>query len=388
MEDTYNGVGTPIEIVKGKLYWISDKNPPRSQSSAYFFWVDDDLVYEPFHKDFGPLDLAKVHRFCSELDKLVKDKKYTKYKIYHYTSLSKEKQANAAFLMGWFMIIILGFNAQEAWDMFEAYKTEFKPFRDATMGVSTYKCTIEDWLQGIYYGIKLGWYSYDTFNYKEYEYYEKVEHGDLNWIVPGKFLAFSGPSEEERDDDGWRTFTPDDYTPLFKKFGIGTIVRLNKKAYNEQRFVESGFKFEDLYFVDGTTPSKKIVKKFLKIAEAETEGVAIHWKAGLGRTGSLIALYWMKHFGFPAAAFIGWIRICRPGSILGPQQHYLWEMEQEMIELGGSEAKRDELIAGMSNLTLEDKKIAMSPEEKKIRKEGDKGQSERLLGKKRKSPIK
>ena len=59
-----------------------------------------------------------------------------------------------------------------------------------------------------------------------------------------------------------------------------------------------------------------------------------------------------------------------------------------MIELGGSEAKRDELIAGMSNLTLEDKKIAMSPEEKKIRKEGDKGQSERLLGKKRKSPIK
>lgn len=94
--------------------------------------------------------------------------------------------------------------------------------------------------------------------------------------MPGKFLAFSGPSEEDHDDDGWRTFTPDDYIPLFKKFGIGTVVRLNKKAYNEQKFIDNGFNFEDLYFVDGTTPSKKIVKKFLKIAEAESEGVAIH----------------------------------------------------------------------------------------------------------------
>ena len=177
------------------------------------------------------------------------------------------------------------------------------------MGVSTYKCTVEDCLQGLYYAIKLGWYSYKNFNYKEYEYYEKVEHGDMNWIVPGKFLAFSGPSEEERDEDGWRTFTPDDYAPLFKKFGINTVVRLNKKAYNEQRFIDKGFEFEDLYFVDGTTPSKKIVKKFLKIAEAEDEGIAIHCKAGLGRTGTLIALYCMKHFGFPASAFIGWIRI-------------------------------------------------------------------------------
>jgi len=42
------------------------------------------------------------------------------------------------------MIIILGLNAEEAWNMFGPYKTEFKPFRDATMGVSTYKCTIED----------------------------------------------------------------------------------------------------------------------------------------------------------------------------------------------------------------------------------------------------
>jgi cell division cycle 14 len=56
--------------------------------------------------------------------------------------------------------------------------------------------------------------------------------------------------------------------------------------------------------------------------------MAIHCKAGLGRTGTLIGLYAMKHFKFPAAAFIGWIRIARPGSILGPQQYYLLDMEE------------------------------------------------------------
>lgn len=132
----------------------------------------------------------------------------------------------------------------------------------------------------------------------------------------------------------------------------------------------------------------KIVKKFLAAAESEENGIAIHCKAGLGRTGSLIALYWMKHYGFPAAAFIGWIRICRPGSILGPQQHYLNEMEEEMIELGGSEKKRDELVDGMSKMSLEDRKIVMSPEEFKIKSKGEHGQGEDLYDKKRKSPGK
>jgi len=25
----------------------------------------------------------------------------------------------------------------------------------------------------------------------------------MNWIVPGKFLAFSGPSKTEKDPEGW-----------------------------------------------------------------------------------------------------------------------------------------------------------------------------------------
>jgi len=51
------------------------------------------------------------------------------------------------------------------------------------------------------------------------------------------------------------------------------------------------------------------------------------FSAGLGRTGTLIACYMMKHYKFTAAECIAWCRICRPGSIIGPQQNFLEEKQ-------------------------------------------------------------
>lgn len=50
--------------------------------------------------------------------------------------------------------------------------------------------------------MKLGWYNPNTFKVKEYEEYERVDNGDMNWIIPGKFLAFSSPSANPYDNDG------------------------------------------------------------------------------------------------------------------------------------------------------------------------------------------
>lgn len=59
-----------------------------------------------------------------------------------------------------------------------------------------------------------------------------------------------------------------------------------------------------------------------------------------------------------------------------------------MIEAGGSEKRRDELVDGMDNMTLEERKVMMSPEEKKIQLDGESGQGENLVdrNRKRKSP--
>ena len=44
----------------------------------------------------------------------------------------------------------------------------------------------------------------------------------------------------------------------------------------------------------------------------------------------------MKHEKFTAREVIGWLRLCRPGSVIGPQQQFLEGMEKRMWRAGES----------------------------------------------------
>uniref|UniRef100_A0A3P9C7V5 protein-tyrosine-phosphatase n=1 Tax=Maylandia zebra TaxID=106582 RepID=A0A3P9C7V5_9CICH len=118
------------------------------------------------------------------------------------------------------------------------------------------------------------------------------------------------------------------YFSYFCQNDITTVVRLNRTLYDGRRFEDAGFEHHDLFFLDGTTPSDLIVRRFLHVCESTDGAVAVHCKAGLGRTGTLIGCYLMKHFRFTAAEAIAWIRVCRPGSIIGPQQNFLEETQR------------------------------------------------------------
>lgn len=80
-----------IEIIENRLYWISSSRPPQSYQDAYFFSVDQELVYDPFNNDFGPLNLAMVHKFVRELIRLLSDPTYKDYKLFHYCSNKYDK---------------------------------------------------------------------------------------------------------------------------------------------------------------------------------------------------------------------------------------------------------------------------------------------------------
>lgn len=122
----------------------------------------------------------------------------------------------------------------------------------------------------------------------------------------------------------------------------------------------------------------EIVDSFIELCEQTKGAVAVHCKAGLGRTGTLIGCYAMKKYGFPAAAFIGWIRLARPGSVLGPQQHFLISIEEELIYGTTSKSRyRDTLSYGRD--TSQNKFVEMSPYDRITSKYGDDLQANRLL---------
>lgn len=211
--------------------------PPQNYKNAFFFNIDNDLTYFPFNKDFGPLNLAMVHRFSRELARLLRDKNFSENKIFHYCSSQDpgDKIVNGAFLMGAFMIIILKMKAEDAYAKFEKYHPIFRHYRDASKGECFYNCTIFHCLQGLEYAVRFGWYDFRTFNVKEYEYYERVENGDLNWIIPGKFVAFMGPIEN-RDAQHRYGQHPRKYIDIFNNIGVTKVIRLNDVKYDRTHF--------------------------------------------------------------------------------------------------------------------------------------------------------
>ena len=115
----------------------------------------------------------------------------------------------------------------------------------------------------------------------------------------------------------------EELAPTFHDHNVKAVIRLNAPLYEGERFVAQGIAHHDLIFPDGSTPSIRIIDEFFRIVESCDGTVAVHCKGGFGRTGTLIACYMIKHHGFTAREAIGWIRLCRPGSIVGRQQQFL-----------------------------------------------------------------
>ncbi|MGH0188538.1 UNVERIFIED_CONTAM: hypothetical protein FKN15_030287 [Acipenser sinensis] len=365
--------GGALIIGPDRLYFAILHQKPRSTSERHYFCIDEELEYENFYADFGPLNLAMFYRYCCKLNKKLKSFTLGKKKIVHYTCGDQKKQANAAYLIGSYAVMHLKKTPEEAYRLLVSGNTSYLSFRDASFGTCTYNLNILDCLHGVHKALQYDWLDFSDFDVEEYEHYERAENGDFNWIIPGKFLAFSGPHPKSRIENGYPLHAPEAYFPYFRKHNITTIVRLNKKMYDAKRFTDLGFEHHDLFFVDGSTPSDAIVKKFINICENAEGAIAVHCKAGLGRTGTLIGCYMMKHYRLTASETIAWIRICRPGSVIGPQQNYVQEKQANLWaegdiyrakmrdrQNGTSKVAVTRILSGVDDISINDNTNSMS----------------------------
>ena len=51
---------------------------------------------------------------------------------------------------------------------------------------------------GLEYAMRMGWFDFNTFQLDQYEHLEQLENGDINWVIPGKILAFSSPYDDAK----------------------------------------------------------------------------------------------------------------------------------------------------------------------------------------------
>lgn len=132
--------------------------------------------------------------------------------------------------------------------------------------------------------------------------------------------------------------------PIFKSLNVTCVVRFNDKLYDRKVFLNNSIRHVDLYYEDGGNPTEQILQAFLQVCEQEKGAIAVHCKAGLGRTGTNIAAYMMKHYQYTAKEAIAWCRICRPGSIVGPQQQYLMSIEARMFQEDAKYREKHKLV--------------------------------------------
>jgi hypothetical protein len=198
--------------------------------------------YSAFANDFGPVNLGVVHRFCNMLSRGLK---IVEGCIVYCVEPSSESIANAAFLLGSYLILNCGITPRDAAKPFVASELRLRPFRDATYQESTLTLSLPDCLAALARAHALRWYVPGEFDAGAYDLLaDPAAGGDLHRICP-KIIAFKGPLApgSRQRHPGETAHPPAAYVATLRQMGARCVVRLNEPwSYDKEEFERAGIR--------------------------------------------------------------------------------------------------------------------------------------------------
>ena len=312
-----------------RLYLDIHKNEEETlkiikNSKDYITSTEFHELYMPLKNDYGPINICCIINFCNFIDDKMQSPQLTHRNIVYYIYLLNDKNnaylLNAVFMMGCYLIIKKNICVDKViFDILHIFNDHSCYFIDCVSEWGGYHSSIIDCLRAISFIYKNDIEDLNNFNIEDYEYLTDYSQRDMN-IIANKFIAMICPSKKNIGS----------VCEELKKRNVKLVIRLNEdNNYDSKMFENQNIDVLDLYFDDYSVPSIKIIKKFMNAVNnfEYSDKVAIHCRAGLGRTGILICVWLIIKLNFKPAEAIAYIRIMRPGSIMGNQGFFLESIE-------------------------------------------------------------
>lgn len=315
----------------GRVYLGVYDYTPEDTEKIVYFTVEQSLPYNAFHLDFGPIHIGYLYRFAVVLHNILNEEENQGKAIVFYSSKDSRARTNAACLLASYMILVQSWSPHQVLQPLCQVDPPFMGFRDAGYSHADFEITIQDIVYGLWRARERKMIDLTDFNLEEYERYERVDQGDFN-VISKDFIAFASPQQPKSGSIS----TPfRNVLEYFQKNDVQMVVRLNSHLYNKNEFEKRGIQHLDMIFDDGTCPTMDIVRDFIGVSEGVIKNggkIAVHCKAGLGRTGCLIGAHLIYTHGFTANECIAYMRMIRPGMVVGPQQHWLYLHQNQFRE--------------------------------------------------------
>ena len=284
-------------------------------------------------------------------------------------NFSVMKRTHSALFMGAYAVLYLNWSASyTVQKLTHDIGENFSYFCDYN-GSYDYKLCIHDCLEGIKVGVlEHGWFTLDGVNPLKYGL-------NMSWVIPNKIIAMKDPKMAQLQ--GTVGLSRKYVTELLRN-KTDFVVRLNGKDFERdekygkpyplEEFFAEGIAVCDIPITDGGVPTAKQLDLFLEVCSIPESLTAVHCHAGMGRTGTMIACYLIRNYGFTSRQAVAWLNLCRRGSVMGRQHGFLDDYYDELSKKVRDDGVRslgqkDEELAGENSVMEEEEKAEQQNDE-------------------------